>query len=104
MLQGDSYMLNMVAPSYVETETQILPAKSTGQGMPLVLVPGGLTGWLSWEPHVQRLAANRRVISVQLLSVAYGLEKRPLPSDYALRTESRALEATLDLGIAGLTT
>jgi len=86
----------MVAPNYVETETQILPAKSTGQGMPLVLVPGGLTGWMSWEPHVERLAANRRVISVQLLSVAYGLEKRPLPSDYSLRTESQALAATLD--------
>ncbi len=92
----------MVAPSYVETETQILHAKSTGQGMPLVLVPGGLTGWMSWEPHVERLAASRRVISVQLLSVAYGLEKRPLPPDYSLRTESRALAATLDLDIAGL--
>jgi pimeloyl-ACP methyl ester carboxylesterase len=92
----------MVAPSYVETEAQILHAKSTGQGMPLVLVPGGLTGWLSWEPHVARLAANRRVISVQLLSVAYGLEKRRLPPDYSLRTESRALAATLDLAIAGL--
>ncbi len=94
----------MVAPtSYIETETQILPAKSAGQGMPLVLVPGGLTGWMSWEPHIQRLAAKRRVISVQLLSVAYGLEKRPLPSDYSLCTESGALAATLDLGLAGLT-
>jgi pimeloyl-ACP methyl ester carboxylesterase len=71
--------------------------------MPLVLVPGGLTGWLSWEPHAARLAASRRVISVQLLSVAYGLEKRRLPSDYSLRTESQALAATLDLDIAGLT-
>jgi pimeloyl-ACP methyl ester carboxylesterase len=92
----------MVAPNYVEAETQILRAKSTGQGMPLVLVPGGLTGWLSWEPHVVRLAADRRVISVQLLSVAYGLEKRPLPADYSLRTESRALAATLNLDIVGL--
>jgi pimeloyl-ACP methyl ester carboxylesterase len=92
----------MVAPNYVETETQILPAKSTGEGTPLVLVPGGLTGWMSWEPHVARLAANRRVISVQLLSVAYGLEKRPLPSDYSLRTESEALAATVGLDIVGL--
>ncbi len=92
----------MVAPNYVEIETQILPAKSTGEGMPLVLVPGGLTGWMSWEPHAARLAAKRRVISVQLLSVAYGLEKRPLPSDYSLRSESRALEATLDQAILGL--
>ncbi len=93
----------MNALNYVETETQMLQAKSAGQGRPLVLVPGGLTGWMSWEPHVERLAASRRVISVQLLSVAYGLEKRPLPLDYSLRTESRALEATLDLGLAGLT-
>ncbi len=49
----------MVASNYVETEAQILHAKSTGQGMPLVLVPGGLTGWASWEPHVGRLATSR---------------------------------------------
>ncbi len=88
----------------IGTEKQVqlkMQAKATGKGTPLVLVPGGLTGWLSWEPHVERLAAARKVICVQLLSVEYGLEKRKLPPDYSLKTESRALEATLDeLGLA----
>ena len=51
-----------------------------GEGAPVVLVPGGLTGWLSWEPHAQRLSQTRKVVRVQLLSVQYGLEGRNLPS------------------------
>jgi len=42
-------------------------SKVTGEGSPIVLVPGGLTGWLSWEPHAERLARTRRVARVQLL-------------------------------------
>jgi pimeloyl-ACP methyl ester carboxylesterase len=83
----------------IQTEKQVqtkMQAKVTGAGAPLVLVPGGLTGWLSWEPHVERLAASRQVVSVQLLSVEYGLEKRKLPAGYSLETESQALAATLD--------
>src|SRR3990170_1673622 len=68
----------------------------TGQGEPLVLVPGGLTGWLSWEPHAQRLSSSRKVVRVQLLNVQFGLENRPLPPDYSVRTESEALATTLD--------
>ncbi len=68
----------------------------TGSGEPIVLVPGGLTGWLSWKPHAERLNAKRRVVRVQLLNVQLGLEGRPLPQDYSVRTESRALEATLE--------
>jgi pimeloyl-ACP methyl ester carboxylesterase len=67
-----------------------------GQGEPLVLVPGGLTGWLSWEPHAARLSARKRVIRVQLLSVQYGLESKPLPAEYSVKMESQALAATLD--------
>jgi pimeloyl-ACP methyl ester carboxylesterase len=67
-----------------------------GRGAPLVLVPGGLTGSLSWKPHIERLAANRQVISVQLLSVDYGLDGHRLPPDYSLSTESQALAAALD--------
>jgi pimeloyl-ACP methyl ester carboxylesterase len=71
-------------------------ARVTGKGVPLVLVPGGLTGWLDWKQHANRLAAARKVIRVQLLNVQYGLEKRSLPLDYSVKTESRALAATLD--------
>lgn len=67
-----------------------------GRGAPLVLVPGGLTGWRSWEPHVEQLARERQVIRTQLLSVAYGLSDTPLPSGYGVSTESRALVNALD--------
>lgn len=70
--------------------------KVTGKGTPLVLVPGGLTGWLDWKTHAERLAITRKVLRVQLLNVQYGLEDRRLPQNYSVKTESRALAATLD--------
>jgi pimeloyl-ACP methyl ester carboxylesterase len=69
----------------------------TGSGRPIVLVPGGLTGWVSWEPFVKIFTGMRRtVIRVQLLGVQYGIEDRPLPAGYSVKTESEALAATLD--------
>ena len=68
----------------------------TGQGRPLVLVPGGLTGWASWEPFVKAFSDKRTVIRVQLLGVQFGLENNPLPDDYSVKMESTALTATLD--------
>jgi pimeloyl-ACP methyl ester carboxylesterase len=67
----------------------------TGNGRPVVLLPGGLTGWAGWEPFV-KMFPNRTVIRVQLLGVQFGLEDRALPADYSVKTESRALAATLD--------
>jgi pimeloyl-ACP methyl ester carboxylesterase len=74
----------------------VLQAHRAGTGPPLVLIGGGLTGWASWEPHQQRLAASREVVRLQLLSVQYGLEDRGLPEGYSVRTESGALAAALD--------
>ena len=70
--------------------------KVEGDGEPIVLVPGGLTGCISWEPHARKLAADRKVVRVQLLTVEYGLKDRPLPQDYTFRTESEALGNALD--------
>ena len=67
-----------------------------GEAAPLVLVGGGLTGMLSFEPHQARLAHERRVVRAQLLSVQYGLEDRPLPLRYSLRMESEALSNALE--------
>jgi pimeloyl-ACP methyl ester carboxylesterase len=67
-----------------------------GYGAPVVLVPGGLTGWLSWEPHAKILSSRREVVRVQLLSVQLGLEGVLLPSDYSIQMESQALVSTLD--------
>ena len=73
-----------------------MQVQSNGSGEPLALIGGGLTGWLSWAPHAGVLAKTRRVIRLQLLSVQYGLEDRPLPPDYSIKTESGALAAALD--------
>lgn len=71
-------------------------SKITGEGRPIVLVPGGLTGWISWEKHAELLSKTRKVVRVQLLNVQLGFENRKLPPDYSLRTESGALAETLD--------
>ncbi|HLV44411.1 MAG TPA: alpha/beta hydrolase [Aggregatilineales bacterium] len=77
-------------------ETHVMQSDITGKGEPLVLVPGGLTGWLSWQPHAARLAASYRVVRLQLLSVEYGLKGAPLPEDYSALTEKQALQNALD--------
>jgi pimeloyl-ACP methyl ester carboxylesterase len=79
------------------TNTVKLPVKVSGDGIPLLLVPGGLTGWKSWEPFVDIFTAKqKKVILVQLLNVEYGFDNRPLPADYNIKTESQALVSTLD--------
>lgn len=73
-----------------------------GRGPHLLLVGGGLTGWQSWVPHQQQLAGTRSVSRAQPLNVQFGLESRPLPPDYSVKLESRALAAGMDeAGIDG---
>ena len=73
-----------------------LPVDITGAGEPAtVLVPGGLLGWTSWEPHAARLSSTRRVLRVQLLNVAHGIDNRPLPPGYSVAMEATALAATM---------
>ena len=75
--------------------------ETTGSGKPLVLVPGGLTGWLSWIPHAEALSKSRQVTRVQLHSIALGLSGDPLPPDYSVEYEVAGLENTLnEMGIA----
>lgn len=69
---------------------------TSGSGDPLVLAPGGLTGWLSWIPHAEMLATSRRVIRLQLHLVELGLAGAPLPPNYSLDYEITALGKTLD--------
>jgi len=73
-----------------------MPAKVSGEGPALVLVPGGITGWIDWEPFIEVFAKERKVVSVQPINVQWGLEKKPLPSDYSVRKESFALALSLD--------
>jgi len=80
----------------IDSQQLKMLTKVSGIGAPLVLVPGGVTGWLDWELHTKRLKATRKVIRVQLLNVQYGLENRPLPPGYSVKMESRALKAAID--------
>lgn len=73
-----------------------MKSKVTGEGEQLVLLPGGLTGWISWEPYLPLLAQGRKITLFQLLNVQYGLEKRPLPPDYSISYESRDLNESLE--------
>jgi pimeloyl-ACP methyl ester carboxylesterase len=68
----------------------------SGAGDPIVLVPGGLSGWLSWIPFVEPLARGRRVVRVQLRSVELAEAGVPYPPDYGTLTEREALRATVD--------
>jgi pimeloyl-ACP methyl ester carboxylesterase len=70
--------------------------KVKGQGEPIVLVPGGLSGWLSWIPHAERLSKERMVVRVQLRSVELAEAGEPFPKDYGVSTEREALHATVD--------
>lgn len=67
-----------------------------GQGEPIVLAPGGVSGWLSWIPHAERLSAERMVVRVQLRSVELAEAGEPYPTDYGTLTEREALLATID--------
>jgi pimeloyl-ACP methyl ester carboxylesterase len=68
----------------------------TGAGDPIVLVPGGLSGWLSWIPFVAPLAMDRHVVRVQLRSIELAEAGRAYPPDYGTLTEREALRATVD--------
>lgn len=78
--------------------TLIMPYQLHGpeSNIPIVLVPGGLSGWISWKPHAEILSKERRVIRVQLLNMADAEENRSPPEGYSLRSESTALKSTLD--------
>ncbi len=80
----------------IERDIPLMQRAVTGSGEPLVLMPGGLTGWRSWKPHAETLSVSRQVIRLQLLSVEYGLADRRLPADYSLDFEISALRRTLD--------
>ncbi len=66
-----------------------------GQGEPIVLVPGGLSGWLSWIPFAERLSTERMTIRVQLRSVELAEAVEPYPADYGTLTEREALLAAV---------
>lgn len=96
MITVDTNARESTTPTGAPAQDLEMQVQVTGEGPPLVLVGGGLTGWKSWEPHAEQLAAARTVARLQLLNVQYGLEDWPLPEGYSVGMESAALAATLD--------
>ena len=74
----------------------VMKSEVIGDGPPIVLVPGGLTGWLSWEPHAKKLSGNHKVVRVQLVAVDLGLQNEPIPPNYSVDYETDALVRAID--------
>ena len=79
-----------------DIEPRVLTYDSKGEGDPIVLVPGGLTGWLSWIPHQERLADRYRVIRVQPVHNELGSGGQRGDPSYSSEIEREALRLTLD--------
>ena len=82
------------SPAPLKLQTKVLGI--IGQGRPVALLGGGVSGILDVEPHATQLARTRPAILLQHLSIQYGLDDQPLPAGYSIKTESRALLAALD--------
>lgn len=81
-------------------EPRVLTHEIKGEGDPVVLVPGGLTGWVSWIPHAERLSARWRTIRVQPIHNELGSAGQAGDPSYTAVTERESLRMTLDaLGI-----
>lgn len=78
-------------------DAHILEYDTAGTGRPpLVLLPGGLTGWQSWLPLVPPLSADRAVVRVQPICNAEGLAGRPGDPTYDAAVERESVEMTLE--------
>jgi len=78
-------------------EARILEHDRTGTGdPPLVLLPGGLTGWQSWLPLVPALSADRGVVRVQPICNAEGLAGHQGDPTYDAEVERVSIAMTLE--------
>lgn len=75
---------------------RVLTVDIAGAGDPLVLLPGGLTGWISWIPHQERLASDYRVIRVQPIHNELGSAGEPGDPSYTRETARESLRLTLE--------
>lgn len=81
-------------------EPRVLTNDINGSGDPVVLVPGGLTGWLSWIPHAERLSTGWKTIRVQPIHNELGSAGRVGDPGYTPEIERESLRMTLDaLGV-----
>ena len=79
---------------------RVLVNEVTGEGEPLVLVPGGLTGWVSWAPLANVLSARHRTVRVQPIHNELGSAGERGDAGYTAAIERESLLMTMDaLGI-----
>jgi pimeloyl-ACP methyl ester carboxylesterase len=62
----------------------------------LVLIPGGLTGWVSWIPHQERLSDRYRIIRVQPIANELGSAGMPGDPSYTREVAVESLLLTVD--------
>jgi len=67
-----------------------------GSGPVLVMLHGGTFDYHGFAPHSKLLADSFRVIRMLQFNVQYANDGRPLPKNYSVALESRAIGATLD--------
>ncbi len=67
-----------------------------GEGEPLVLIPGGITGWLSWIPHQERLSDRYRTIRVQPIHNELGSAGMTGDPSYTREVAVESLLLTVD--------
>ena len=77
-------------------DPRILTLDTVGSGDSVVLVPGGLTGWLSWLPHQQRLRDRWQVTRVQPIHNELGSAGVVGDPSYSQETARESLRMTLD--------
>ena len=75
---------------------RVLMVDVAGVGDPLVLIPGGITGWLSWIPHQERLSDRYRTIRVQPIHNEMGSSGKPGDPSYTRDVAVESLLLTLD--------
>ncbi len=79
---------------------RVLRHEVSGEGDPLILVPGGLTGWVSWIPLQERLAGRWAAIRVQPIYNELGSAGQARDAGHSRHIEEESLRLTLQhLGI-----
>src|SRR5689334_9184706 len=81
-------------------EPRVLVNEVKGEGAPIVLVPGGLTGWVSWASFADSLSARRRTVRVQPIHNELGSAGERGDAGYTAAIERESLLMTVDaLGV-----
>jgi pimeloyl-ACP methyl ester carboxylesterase len=86
----------------VSAQTIIKKTIVEGEGVPIVMLPGGTVDISALALVSRGLENYYQVIRMENLNVQYACKGQILPKDYSVRTESDAVKATLDsLNIKG---